>query len=118
MESLGQYLKTQRELRDVSILDVSNETKIGINWIEAMESDNWDVLPCKTFARGFLKAYAKSLGLETEEVVTRYDDLKNCPESGQKDIPNSQCKSSRKIIWLLGAAAVVAAAAALFIWII
>ena len=75
MEHLGTYLKTQRELRRVDLHSVADETKIAIRWLYDMEEDRWDNLPGKTFARGYVKSYATALGLDTDEVLTRYDDM-------------------------------------------
>ena len=74
-EQLGCYLKTQRELRQVDIRAVSDETKIAVNWLRVIEADDWDKLPGKTFARGYAKAYAQALGLDVDDVVSRYDHM-------------------------------------------
>ena len=82
MESLGTHLKRERELRDISLNDVAEATKINIRYIEAIEADQFETLPGKTFVIGFLKNYASYIGLDGDEVVTRYLDFENATEEG------------------------------------
>jgi len=77
MESLGQYLSAQRKIRGISLIQVSNETKIAVNWLEAIENDQWDILPGQAFTKGFVKAYARSLAIDEEDVLLRYLDIEN-----------------------------------------
>ncbi len=80
MESLGTHLKRERELRDISLHDVAEATKINLRYIEAIEADQFEALPGKTFVIGFLKNYAGYIGLDGDEVVTRYLDFENATE--------------------------------------
>lgn len=75
MEQLGTYLKTQRELRQIGLSKIAEETKISVNWLKFIEEDQWDGLPGKTFARGYTKAYAIALGLDVDDVLSRYDHM-------------------------------------------
>ncbi len=75
MEPLGQHLRKQRELRDVILMQVADETKIAYNWLEAIENDQWEQLPAHVYTRGFVKSYAKTLGLDVEDILLRYDEM-------------------------------------------
>ena len=68
----GQYLRTERELRQVHLMEISAETKIPIRTLEALESGEWDSLPAEVFVRGFARSYARFLGLPQAEVLDRY----------------------------------------------
>ena len=72
LPGLGRELRVQRELRDISLREVSEATKISVRFLEAIENDDHVTLPAPVFTRGFLKEYAKQLGLDPEEVVDRY----------------------------------------------
>ncbi|OGQ26541.1 MAG: hypothetical protein A3I75_07930 [Deltaproteobacteria bacterium RIFCSPLOWO2_02_FULL_50_16] len=72
-ETLGQYLRRERELRKVSLEEISRETKIHINFLAALEIDNYERLPGHVFVRGFLKAYAHFVGLDFNDIMLRYD---------------------------------------------
>jgi len=75
MEPLGQHLRTQRELRDVMLMQVADETKISYNWLEAIEKDQWETLPAHVYTRGFVKSYAKTLGLDVQDILLRFDEM-------------------------------------------
>jgi len=72
MASLGQDLKRERELRGISLEEISNSTKISLKQLEALEQDRMDALPGDFFIKAILRAYADSIGLEENEVLNRY----------------------------------------------
>jgi cytoskeletal protein RodZ len=73
MESLGTHLKHERELRQVSLEELSQTTRIPLKMLEHIEADRFDELPGDVFARGFLKSYARALGLSPATIVERFD---------------------------------------------
>ncbi|MGD8536416.1 MAG: helix-turn-helix domain-containing protein, partial [Candidatus Aminicenantes bacterium] len=72
MASLGQDLKRERELRGISLEEISNSTKISLKQLEALEQDRLDDLPGEFFIKAILKAYANSIGLEEDTVMNKY----------------------------------------------
>ena len=70
--SLGQYLRFERELRQMSLGEVSQATRIPLRTLVALEEDRSGELPGEVFVRGFLRAYAKVLSLPELEVLGRY----------------------------------------------
>jgi len=72
MPSLGEELKRQRELREISLREISNATKISIRILEAIENNNFKILPGGIFNRNFLRAYALFIGLDPEQIVRKY----------------------------------------------
>jgi len=68
----GGWLRRQRELRQVSLREIADVTKISIRYLEALEDDRFDVLPAPVFAKGFLREYARYVGLDPDEVVNTY----------------------------------------------
>jgi cytoskeletal protein RodZ len=71
-ESVGSFLKRQRELKAMSVAEVSRVTRIPVNSLEAIESDHFDDLPGEVFVRGFLKSYAHAVGLVPDDILARY----------------------------------------------
>ena len=71
-DSVGQQLKMQRESLDLSLDEVAESTKIRAWYLEALEDDNRDRLPADVYALGFLRAYARHLGLDATDVVDRW----------------------------------------------
>ncbi|MFZ7102571.1 MAG: helix-turn-helix domain-containing protein [Peptococcaceae bacterium] len=64
--------KDKRREKDLSILDVEQGTKIRGKYIEAIEEENFDVLPGKVYVKGFIKSYAKYLNIENNEEIKRF----------------------------------------------
>jgi cytoskeletal protein RodZ len=86
-ESLGEYLKQERELRHISLEEVAEGTKIAIYRLRAMEDNRWEDLPAEIFVKGFIKSYAEFIGLEPEDVLLRYQELQaaNVSEEERND---------------------------------
>lgn len=70
--AFGGWLRREREARDVTLAEISEVTKIGRAYLEALEAERFDVLPAPVFAKGFLREYAKYVGLDPDEVVNSY----------------------------------------------
>src|ERR1035441_657076 len=70
--SFGERLRREREMRGVSLDDIADGTKIGTRLLRALEQEHFDLLPGGIFNKGFVRAYAKYLGLNEEEAVTDY----------------------------------------------
>jgi cytoskeleton protein RodZ len=68
----GDKFRKAREKKELSLDDVSNVTKISSRMLQAIEEENFDQLPGGVFNRGFIRAYAKHLGLSSEDAVTDY----------------------------------------------
>jgi len=68
----GDKFRKAREKKDISLDDVSNVTKISSRMLQAIEQERFDLLPGGVFNKGFIRAYAKHLGLNDEEAVTDY----------------------------------------------
>jgi cytoskeletal protein RodZ len=70
--SFGDWLRRQREMREISLRDIAERTKISLRYLEAMEADRFDLLPAPIFAKGFLREYARYVGLSPDDVVNHY----------------------------------------------
>jgi len=70
--SFGDRLRREREMRGVSLDDIAEATKIGTRSLRALEEEHFELLPGGIFNKGFVRAYAKYLGLNEDEAVTDY----------------------------------------------
>lgn len=70
--SFGNWLRRQREVREISLREIADASKISLRYLEAFEQDRFDMLPAPVFARGFLREYAKYVGLDPDEVVNHF----------------------------------------------
>lgn len=68
----GADLRHVREQCGLSVDQLSRTTKIAVRILRNIEADQFDKLPPPVFVRGFLRAYAKEVGLDPEETVRRY----------------------------------------------
>jgi cytoskeleton protein RodZ len=71
MPSIGEQLKLARETRKLTLKQVVQATRIRAHYLEAMEMDDFLVMPSAAQARGFLRSYAEFLGLDAEELINR-----------------------------------------------
>jgi cytoskeletal protein RodZ len=72
MEPVGQYLRRHREEAQMSVEEISRSTRVPMDSVTRIEADQFDELPGEVFVRGFLKAYARAVGLAPDEVLARY----------------------------------------------
>ncbi len=75
MGQFGDKFRKARERKELSFDDVSNVIKISPRMLRAIEEENFDQLPGGVFNKGFIRSYAKHIGLDPEESVTEYLDL-------------------------------------------
>lgn len=72
MGAFGEKLRKQREQRGLALEAISNTTKISTRMLRALEDEHFDQLPGGVFNKGFVRAYARQVGLDEEETVTDY----------------------------------------------
>jgi cytoskeleton protein RodZ len=79
----GEHLKREREMRGVSLEEISLATRIAPRFLAALESEQWEKLPGGVFNRGFIRSVAHYLGLDEESMVAEYAlHTKGRPEPG------------------------------------
>ncbi len=71
--NFGERLKRERELREVSLEEITSATRIGPRFLEALENEEWEKLPGGVFNRGFVRSVARYLGLDEESFLAEYD---------------------------------------------
>ncbi|MDH3284090.1 MAG: helix-turn-helix domain-containing protein [Acidobacteriota bacterium] len=72
MASFGEMLRRERELRRVSLREVAEGTKINIRYLEALERNDFGYLPGGAFNKGFIRAYARCIGVDDREMIDAY----------------------------------------------
>jgi cytoskeleton protein RodZ len=70
--NVGAALRAARETLGLATEDIAQATRVRAAHISALEAFDLDALPSRPFAIGFVRAYARSLGLEPEAVVARF----------------------------------------------
>jgi len=83
-ETLGQYLRRERESRSVSLEELSRGTRISLAILDALERDDFGFIPQREFIPGFLRGFARHLGLDRDEVLRRYRIQSELAGRGEK----------------------------------
>lgn len=95
---VGERLKEAREKKGLTLEAIEEETKIRKTYLEALENENFSVLPPKVYAVGFLRRYAKTLGLDEEELVREFKALAYADEKEEDEVLREP-KREDKIKW-------------------
>jgi cytoskeleton protein RodZ len=82
MPSVGEQLAAARQSRGLAVVDVAQALKLGVRQVEALESGDWQALPGQTFIRGFVRNYARLLGLDAAPLMAQLDKVLEKPVSG------------------------------------
>ncbi|KAF0221523.1 MAG: helix-turn-helix domain-containing [Geobacteraceae bacterium] len=72
-KAVGSYLREIRESRGLSLEEAARVTRIGKNYLAAIEEESFDKLPSVAYIKGFLRVYAGYLGLSGDEIVAMYE---------------------------------------------
>lgn len=72
MDSIGDFFKQVRETKGLTVDEVASKTRIRADFVKALEEGNFAKLPDQVFARGFVRSYARSLGLDEEDAIHRF----------------------------------------------
>lgn len=105
VQSLGQYLKEQRETKGLSIDEVAIETNIARKYIEALEKDEYGFFPAEMYVTGFLSAYIEILEVDKELVLSMYQRAvnkeKEVPLEAFYQLHSTSFEKEKYIKWLM-----------------
>jgi cytoskeletal protein RodZ len=103
--TVGRILRKERERKGISLEDVSRVTRITPENLKALEEDDFRAISAPVFARGFLRTYASHLGLDTHEILARYeiqtDLVKAAPKAKEPSAPPRKNGSFSKYLVFL-----------------
>jgi cytoskeletal protein RodZ len=74
MDSVGEVFKQVREAKGLTLEEVASKTRIHPEFLKALEEGNFAKLPDQVFAKGFVRAYARSLGMDEEDAIRRFGE--------------------------------------------
>jgi len=86
--SVGQRLRMAREAKGVTMIEVAGRLKLSLHQVADLESDDWDRLKCTTITRGFVRNYARLVGLDAAELMAALDRIAK-PQSKELAVPTS-----------------------------
>jgi len=73
VSGFGEKMRREREMRGVSLEEISESTKIGTRSLRALEQEDFEKLPGGIFNKGFVRAYSRFLGLDEDQAVADFD---------------------------------------------
>lgn len=85
MSGFGERLRRERELRGIKLEEISESTKISVRYLRALEEEDLEKLPGGIFSKGFVRAYAKYLGIDEEQALADFVGVVGEP---QTELPN------------------------------
>jgi len=118
--SVGQILRDAREAQGIALDDVAVRLRLMHRQIEAMETDDFDSLGQPVFARGFVRNYARLLGLAPEALLARMQGAPAEPAAvspAGQSMSHSWLTSPWLILSLLGVLVAVAVPVVLYLWL-
>lgn len=87
MPTLGQELQRLREERGINLHQIADATHIGVRFLQAIESDTYDILPGGIFNRAFVRKFAKYVGMDEEQALALYE--RQLEDMGGEEAPRS-----------------------------
>ncbi len=99
---VGGDLRRTREARKLSLADIAERTKINQSLLRAIEQNRFDLVPGGLFTRGYLRAYAREVQLDPEEIVERYRAAFEIPPA--EPDPSTEESSASDDIYSMAAA--------------
>ena len=95
-ESIGEKLRLARETRGIALRDISEQTRISMRYLEAIEADDYRRLPGGIFNRSFIRAYAKFVGYDEDQAIDDYS--RTLRELGEPD-EESEPKTFKSLVY-------------------
>ncbi len=75
MDSFGEYLKRERELRGVTLEEIAKASNISKTYLKSLENDDFENLPSEVFVKGFIRCYAENIGMDGNEATLAYSSF-------------------------------------------
>src|SRR5699024_5132830 len=111
----GQLLAQTREAQELSLQQVANELKLSVSFVKAIEAEQCSSLPDVAFVRGYVRNYARLLGLskeQTQQVVAHFETIMAPAKEAAQGVPVVAPKTQGprwwRLLWLIALVAIIA----------
>ncbi len=91
--TVGQFLRQEREKRNISLETISRTTRITMRNLESLEKDDFQAFSAPIFLKSFLRAYAQAIGIDPHQVIAMYEskpDILEESAQSRKESPPAQ----------------------------
>jgi cytoskeletal protein RodZ len=119
-EALGERFRAAREARGISLSEVAEQIRIRSVYLAAIEDENWSTIGAPVYIRGFLRTYARFLGLDPEEAVAAFNRSQPLPPQSaasdrEREVPRAAPgRAGSFLLWTAGTVAVLLIAFVVF----
>lgn len=100
MPGPGPRLQAARESKSLTIETVATQLKLTRGTVQALESEQWDALHARTYARGYFVIYVKFLGLPMDELLAQFNAQYTEPETSSVRVSAQSVSDDRPFPWL------------------
>ena len=109
---IGAALRAAREAMGLSLDEISETTRVRVRHLEALEACRFDQLPSRPFTIGYVRAYAKALGLDADATAARFRTEHPSPDDDELRTPVGvrHERQSGRHNWIFGVAGVAVVA--------
>ena len=123
-QSIGEKLRLARETRGIALREISEQTRISMRYLEAIENDDYRHLPGGIFNRSFIRAYAKFIGYDEHEAMEDYartmrergESADETPKHRAMVYTDDAATHTRSPLFTLLLAIIILAALSLAVW--
>lgn len=92
-------LASARVRAGLSLSDISERSRVSVVALEAIEGDDWDALPALVYAKGFMRLYAREVGLEPDAVVARMEAMLDGHVELEEEVHDQVGADQRRAWW-------------------
>jgi len=111
MDSIGEVFENKRKSLGLSLKEVENVTKIRTRYLQAIEDDNFDIIPGSAYVRGFIRTYASFLKIDSGPLIKEYEEEYGEPLQYEKekyvDVRERDVFKRRRLILLFSVVGVI-----------
>lgn len=108
---LGERFRAAREARGLSLSEVAERIRIRSVYLAAIEDEHWNTIGAPVYTRGFMRTYARFLGIDPEEAVAEFNRTQDVPPAAvaqdMHEPASVRSRPSGALIWVAAAVAVV-----------
>jgi cytoskeleton protein RodZ len=110
-DALGERFRAAREARGLALPDVAEQIRIRSLYLAAIEDETWNTIGAPVYVRGFLRTYARFLGIDPEEAVAAFNRTQPSPPQGsplrEAELEAPLARHTSPLIWIAAGVAVV-----------